>query len=249
VSATNDADGIASFSNAADFLSLWAPGVAIRAPWYGSTGFANASGTSMATPHVAGAWATLREAAPSASVDEILTALQDTGVPITDVHADTSRIRIAQALVALLPDCSNGLDDDGDGLIDLEDPGCGDADDPSEKAPDLTCDDGEDNDGDGLVDFPEDPGCSHAASPLEDPQCQDGIDNDGDGMMDYDAGLFANGSADLAGPDPQCVDKPWRDREAPYERGSYPCGLGAELTLLLPPLFWLLARRRDLEVC
>ena len=30
------------------------------------------SGTSMATPHVAGAWAVLRQAAPSASVSEIL---------------------------------------------------------------------------------------------------------------------------------------------------------------------------------
>ena len=154
VSATDDGDEIPVFANAAAFLSLWAPGVAIRAPLFGSTGFTDASGTSMATPHVAGAWATLRQAAPSASVDEILTALQDTGVPIPDVYAETSRIRIAEALVALLPDCSNGLDDDGDGLIDLDDPGCDDADDPSEKSPDLTCDDGEDNDGDGLVGLP-----------------------------------------------------------------------------------------------
>jgi hypothetical protein len=239
VSATDDGDRIASFSNAAAFLSLWAPGVSIRAPFFGSSGFTNASGTSMATPHVAGAWATLRQGAPSASIDEILTALQNTGVAIPDVYAETSRIRIAQALITLLPICSNSLDDDGDGLIDLEDPGCDDEDDPSEKAPDLACDDGEDNDGDGWVDFPEDPGCISPASTLEDPQCQDGVDNDGDGMIDYDAGLSANGSADPAGPDLQCEGYPYRISEAPSS-----CGLGVELAFLLPPLFWMVARRR-----
>jgi subtilisin len=241
VSATDDDDEIASFSSAADFLSLWAPGVSIRAPLFGSTSFTNASGTSMATPHVAGAWAILRQAAPSASVDDIRISLQDTGVPIPDVYAETSRIRIAEALVALIPGCSNGLDDDGDELIDLEDPGCDDANDLSEKAPDLPCDDGEDNDGDGLADFLEDPGCLHPAAPLESPQCQDGIDNDGDGKMDYDAGLSANGSADPAGPDPHCNGIPWRHSEVK----SSQCGLGAELALVLPPLFWMLARRRN----
>jgi len=238
VSAVDDGDEIPGFANAAAFLSLWAPGVAIRAPFYRSTGFVDASGTSMAAPHLAGAWATLRQAAPSASVDETLVALRDTGVPIPDVYAETSRIRIAKALVALLPDCSNGIDDDGDGLLDLEDPGCLDADDPSEKTSDLLCDDGEDNDGDGLVDFPEDPGCALPSAQLEDPKCQDGTDNDDDGKIDFDAGLAANGFPDPAGPDPQCVGMPWRDSEAPAS-----CGLGAELAFLLPPLFWLLTRR------
>ena len=38
----------------------------------------------MATPHVAGAWALLKSAKPTATVAEVLTALQSTGVPITD---------------------------------------------------------------------------------------------------------------------------------------------------------------------
>ena len=54
VSATDDGDQIPGFANAAAFLSLWAPGVSIRAPFFGSAGFIDASGTSMATPHVAG---------------------------------------------------------------------------------------------------------------------------------------------------------------------------------------------------
>jgi hypothetical protein len=52
--------------------------------------------------------------------------------------------------------CSDGIDNDGDGLIDFpEDPGC-----PFEMGveEDPECDDGLDNDGDGLVDF-DDPEC------------------------------------------------------------------------------------------
>jgi formylglycine-generating enzyme required for sulfatase activity len=58
------------------------------------------------------------------------------------------------------------------------------------------------------------------------PQCADGIDNDGDGRID--------------GLDPHCTS-PGRDSEAP-PRG---CGLGVELSLVLPPLLW---RRRRAQV-
>lgn len=51
-------------------------------------------------------------------------------------------------------ECSNGLDDDGDGLADHpEDPGCASPTDLSEQSPALPCDDGIDNDGDGLIDW------------------------------------------------------------------------------------------------
>lgn len=62
-----------------------------------------------------------------------------------------------------LPECSDGLDNDGDGEIDFPlDPGCTDPSDNSEENPVLSpqCTDGIDNDGDGLTDFPDDPGCS-----------------------------------------------------------------------------------------
>jgi hypothetical protein len=151
--------------------------------------------------------------------------------------------------IASVPACNDGLDQDGDGLIDYpDDPGCDDLLDPFETSDALPCDDGIDNDGDGGIDFDSlgggDPGCKNPTWSTESPECQDGIHNDADGMMDYDAGLSANGSADPAGPDPQCVGKPWRDREAPYSSGSYPCGLGAELALLLPALMWTRRRRR-----
>jgi len=120
------------------------------------------------------------------------------------------------------------------------------------------CDDGLDNDGDGRTDFDPvtfadpgdestlpagvgDPGCKDPGWHTESPQCQDGDHNDGDGKMDYDAGFFANGFADPAGPDPQCLGTPrraWRDKE----KGGR-CGLGYELALLVTVLMRLRRRR------
>jgi hypothetical protein len=101
------------------------------------------------------------------------------------------------------------------------------------------CDDGHDNDGDGLIDHPDDPGCMSPLSNLEDPACQDGDDNDGDGMIDFDGGLSALGYL-AASPDPGC-DLAWQVNEDPIH---WPCGLGSELTFILPPFFWLWLRRR-----
>ncbi|WP_081752712.1 S8 family peptidase [Kallotenue papyrolyticum] len=53
VAATDQADAIASFSNRGTWVELAAPGVAIYSTWIGS-GYRTISGTSMATPHVAG---------------------------------------------------------------------------------------------------------------------------------------------------------------------------------------------------
>jgi hypothetical protein len=65
----------------------------------------------------------------------------------------------AQAL-AVLPACSNSQDDDGDGLVDLADPGCsGSLDNDEYNAPPPACSNSKDDDGDGHVDLA-DPGCS-----------------------------------------------------------------------------------------
>jgi subtilisin family serine protease len=162
VSATTDTDVLPAFANRADFLSLWAPGQTIRAPYYQTTQYVNASGTSMAAPHVAGAWAILREAVPDAGVDEVLQALQTTGVPILY----TTRIRVRAALDELTVACDDGFDDDGDGFVDFpDDPGCASL---SADAEQTQCQDGLDNDGDGGVDF--DGGASlNGGVPFDDP--------------------------------------------------------------------------------
>jgi hypothetical protein len=61
--------------------------------------------------------------------------------------------------------CNNGVDDDGDLLIDLADPGCGDA---SQDFEDPACNDGIDNDGDGGIDL-FDVHCNAASETSEDP--------------------------------------------------------------------------------
>jgi len=76
-------NAIASYSNSAQFLNLLAPGDFITSSVPGG-GFAIFSGTSMAAPHVAGAWAVLRQKFPTASVTEILNLLTDTGVKLSD---------------------------------------------------------------------------------------------------------------------------------------------------------------------
>jgi hypothetical protein len=86
--------------------------------------------------------------------------------------------------------CTNQEDDDGDGLVDGDDPGCASADDDDESdAVPQACADGQDNDADGLVDG-DDPGCTSTDDDDESdavPQaCADGQDNDADGLIDGD---------------------------------------------------------------
>jgi len=109
VGATTKADVVASFSNMSGLTSLLAPGESIQSSVTGG-GFGVASGTSMATPHVTGAWAILKEAAPNATVSEILSTLQTTGLAITDsrsgnpaTYVTKPRIRVDQAVAAFVP--------------------------------------------------------------------------------------------------------------------------------------------------
>jgi subtilisin family serine protease len=85
VGATTDVAPITvpSYSNDAPFLNLLAPGSGITSSVQGG-GFGSRNGTSMAAPHVAGAWAVLKQAAPNAAVSTILGALVSTGTPVTD---------------------------------------------------------------------------------------------------------------------------------------------------------------------
>jgi len=99
------------------------------------------------------------------------------------------------------PQCSDGIDNDGDGLTDFpDDPGCTDANDNDETnvPPEVAeCNDGIDNDGDGLTDFPADPGCSRGTDndetdqPAIDPQLNP--QTDFKIMMNYELGMHCTG--------------------------------------------------------
>ncbi len=99
VGATDDVDQVASYSNSAPFMSLLAPGSSINSSVPGG-GYQSWDGTSMATPHVTGAWALMKQSNPSATVTQILNAFSSTGLTVTDskcTSVSKKRINVNQA--------------------------------------------------------------------------------------------------------------------------------------------------------
>ena len=106
VGSTTKTDEVSAFSNSAWFLSLLAPGSLIQST-VPQSGYGYKSGTSMAAPHVSGAWAVLKQARPDTAVTETLAALQVNGTPVTDMRpgADSRvkpRIDVTGALSSLM---------------------------------------------------------------------------------------------------------------------------------------------------
>lgn len=111
VGATDGRGNVTEFSNSDDELDLLAPGsnsaelgpgVGILSSVPGS-GYERYPGTSMAAPHVAGAYAVLRQAAPNASVDELTDILKRSGDTVRDSRngVSTPSIKLDMALLEM----------------------------------------------------------------------------------------------------------------------------------------------------
>jgi hypothetical protein len=81
------ADAVSSFSNTASFLTILAPGQVITAAGV------SMQGTSQATPHIAGSIAVLASAYPTEGVDQIVSRMTSTGVPVTDTRNGINLIK------------------------------------------------------------------------------------------------------------------------------------------------------------
>jgi subtilisin family serine protease len=82
VGATTSSDSRASYSNYGTCLDLFAPGSSITSAWHTSNTATNTiSGTSMATPHVAGVAALYLETAPGAAPATVASAITSNATP------------------------------------------------------------------------------------------------------------------------------------------------------------------------
>jgi hypothetical protein len=120
--------------------------------------------------------------------------LGDNGCSQTGGFCDNLTCQCVPLIEIPFEDCSNGLDDDGDGLIDCADPDC--SLDPACSGGSVeACSDCLDNDGDGAVDCLDsdctlEAFCQSSATET----CRGCADDDGDGLIDC--------------ADPDCLSKP-----------------------------------------
>lgn len=103
VGSTTKTDGVSSFSNIAPWMDVFAPGSSIESSVVGG-GYSFYNGTSMAAPHVAGAFALLQDAFPTETPAQLLARLTSTGVPISagSPAANYPRIQV-DAAASLAP--------------------------------------------------------------------------------------------------------------------------------------------------
>jgi len=82
VGATTNTDARASYSNFGSCLDIFAPGSSITSAWHTSKTATNTiSGTSMASPHVAGVAALILQETPTASVSTVISTVTSRATP------------------------------------------------------------------------------------------------------------------------------------------------------------------------
>ncbi|RIK33174.1 MAG: hypothetical protein DCC55_35470 [Chloroflexi bacterium] len=90
VGATDKFDQVATYSNASNSMTLWAPGsnifaaIPVNFAVDAASAYQPKNGTSMAAPHVAGSVAILKQVSPNATVAQVISALTSNGPLVTD---------------------------------------------------------------------------------------------------------------------------------------------------------------------
>ena len=125
VGATDSLDNRASFSNCGDWVDIAAPGVGIKSTWASTpSSYHNDDGTSMSSPHVAGAAALLLAADPTLTADELRATLEASGDDLSDAdwnNAYLKRLNVGSAVSYSLgspPSVQITNPDDGDTVSD-----------------------------------------------------------------------------------------------------------------------------------
>ncbi|MBJ93440.1 MAG: hypothetical protein CMP23_03095 [Rickettsiales bacterium] len=123
-------------------------------------------------------------------------------------------------------DCSNGLDDDFDGLTDCADDDCVGAPNCGPPSSETSCTDGVDNDQDGATDCADsdcsaDPAC---APPPTESDCGNQIDDDSDNLIDCaDSDCAADPLCNLPGTETNCADSIDNDADGRTDCSDVDC--------------------------
>lgn len=113
---TTAADQVPCISNSHPDLDLLGPGALITSAGL-TGGTSTKGGTSMASPHMVGVAALIRQAGPTLTGDSVVATLKSTGVPVTDTANGVTTPRV-DALAAV--QAVTVTDSDGDGCSDAD---------------------------------------------------------------------------------------------------------------------------------
>lgn len=121
VASTTSTDAMSSFSQyGASSVDIGAPGSNITSTYWNNT-YSSLSGTSMATPHVAGVAALVLAANPGLTMTQLREQILRNGDPISSMDGTTTTGMRLNAYKAVTNAVTTAPDRDGDGVPDLSD--------------------------------------------------------------------------------------------------------------------------------